>query len=117
MFMSVTPTFAATSTNDGNSSVTAISSDVPRSNHRGTEAQTKRARVALCCCAFVVNFSSPELRLDLPDQALILCIIFIENDCALSCVQRIGQFPTPEVSHTQAKPAFGVEWICCDRTS
>src|SRR5262245_36299118 len=106
MFISVTPTFAATSTNDEISSVLAITSDVPRSNHRGTEAHRKRARVALWLFAFVVNFSSPALRLDLIHQALILCIIFIENDRALSCVQRIGEFPSLEVSHTQAKPAF-----------
>src|SRR5262245_4161541 len=117
MFIRVTPTFAATSTNEGNSSLATTSNDVPRSSHTGTEAQRKLRTLSVFLCASVVNFSSSDLCLNLNHQPPALRIIFIEHQCALCRVERIGQFSAPEIGGAQAEPAWGVKWTCRNSAS
>src|SRR6267143_1586645 len=99
MFIRVTPTFPATSTNTGNASA-AESKDAARGNNR------KNFEIGR-----VLHFkiSSPDLLMNLSQQLLIPAVFFVEHNRALRCFQSLGQFPALEVGAAKAEPAFGVE--------
>src|SRR5262245_12903428 len=96
MFISVSPTFSATSTKEGNPSSAPSRKDVPRTN--GSQRN--------------FTISSPSSRLDFSEQLLVLAVFFVEYDCTLRCLQSIGKLADFQISRAETRPASGVERIC-----
>src|SRR6267143_5065830 len=134
MFIRVTPTFPATSTNTGNASA-AESKDAARGNNRKNfeigrvlhfKSEIQDFELDVGRQWFAVQFkisdfgfemqdssnfkiSSPDLLMNLSQQLLIPAVFFVEHNRALRCFQSLGQFPALEVGAAKAEPAFGVE--------